>query len=424
MSTHRPVLEIHLASPAVGEQIQPHGGARAACAYPVGMWHPLSDDLVELQRRLLEFADGVIGPLARGADPESPPPGLRREIAAASEAAGFYRLALPERDGGAGADATTLTAAREALAMSGSPFAPMALGSGPGVLRLADNDRQRAELYEPALRGERAAAFAFTEAPGPDRTTARPVLLPGGEPGFRVTGAKAFVTGGQTADWLAVVAGVPPGEDEEAPEGGLALLVIDRGADGVIQGEAGATLDGSTHCAFRFEDAPVPRSRLLGKIGDGLPRAMDNIHRTRLRIAAEAAGSARFACRSTLERISGPHRSGSPLSEREQVRAIFADMALDAWQAQSAAYRAAAAADAGAADADAQIALAKWTATEALGRVVDRAIQLQGAQALLRGHPLERLYRASRSLRVAEGPTELLRLGIAKDLLDAGADAL
>ena len=151
---------------------------------------------------------------------------------------------------------------------------------------------------------------------------------------------------------------------------------------------------------------------------------MDNIHRTRIAIAAEAVGSARFACRATLERIAGPHRSGSPLADREQVRAIFADMAQDAWNAQNAVYRAAAASDAGAPDADAQIALAKWTATEALGRVVDRAIQLQGAQALLRGHPLERLYRAARSLRVAEGPTELLRLSIANDLRSAGPEAL
>ena len=169
----------------------------------------------------------------------------------------------------------------------------------------------------------------------------------------------------------------------------------------------------------------MPRSRLLGGIGDGLPRAMDNIHRTRLGISPPRRPAPPASpARSALERITGPHRSGAPLAEREQVRAIFADMALDAWQAQSAAYRAAAASDAGADDANAQIALAKWTATEALGRVVDRAIQLHGAQALLRGHPLERLYRASRSLRVAEGPTELLRLSVAGDLREAGADAL
>ena len=388
------------------------------------MNYPLPPDDADLQARLLAFVRDEIDPLSAGADPEAPPAGLRREIAARSEAAGFHRLALPERDGGAGANAVTLAAAREALALSGNPFASAVLGRGPGILRLADNDEQRAELYEPALRGEKTAAFAFTEAPGPDRTTARAAVLDGGIPGFRVTGAKAFVTGGQTADWLAVVAGVPAGDDPEAPEGGLALLLIDRGGEGVEQGPGGATLDGSTHCAFSFSDAPVPRSRLLGKIGDGLPRAMDNIHRTRIAIAAEAVGSARFACRGTLERIAGPHRSGAPLADREQVQAIFADMAQDAWNAQNAVYRAAAASDAGAPDANSQIALAKWTATEALGRVVDRAIQLQGAQALLRGHPLERLYRAARSLRVAEGPTELLRLSIAKDLRAAGPEAL
>ena len=384
----------------------------------------LSPELADLQQRILAFAAEQLDPLTRGVDPESSPAELRREIARRSDDAGFYRLSLPAADGGLGAGPLTLTAAREALACSGNPFAQLALARGPGIMRLADNDAQRAELYAPVLAGQRSAAFGFTEAPGAQRTQAVPRTLDDGQPGFSVTGKKAFVTGGDQADWIAVVANVPPQSHPDVPEGGTALLVVDRAAPGVEQGEVGASIDGATHCAFTFSETPVPESRLLGKIGDGLPRALANIDRMRLRVAAEAVGLARWTNRATLERIEAPHRSGTPLAEREQVQAIFADAVAETYQARATLYRAAGALERGAPDAAMQVAIAKSAATETLGRVVDRAIQLHGAQALLRGHPLERLLRIARSLRIAEGPTELLRLTIARETRQHGPTSL
>ena len=385
---------------------------------------PLPDDLADLQRRLLAFVADEIDPLTRGLDPEAPAPELRRAIAQRSEAAGFFRLSIPRADGGLGAGPLRLTAAREALACSGNPFASLALARGPGIMRLADNDAQRAALYAPILAGERSAAFGFTEAPGAQRTQAVPCTLEDGAPGFAVTGRKAFVSGGDSADWIVVVANVPPNTHAAAERGGTALLVVDRGAPGVEQGAVGASIDGSTHCPFTFSETPVPETRLLGKIGDGLPRALANIDQMRLAVAAQAVGAARWANRLTLERIEGPHRSGSPLAEREQVQAIFADAVAETYQARAALYCAAEALELGRAGAGTETAIAKSAATEMLGRVVDRAIQLHGAQALLRGHPLERMLRVARSLRIAEGPTELLRLTIARQIRAAGAEAL
>ena len=389
----------------------------------------LPDDLADLQRDLLRFAAEQLDPLTRGVDPEDPPADLRREIARRSEAAGFYRLSVPASDGGLGAGPLRITAAREALACSGNPFASLALARGPGIMRLADNDAQRDALYAPVLAGQRSAAFGFTEAPGAQRTQAAPATLDGGQPGFLVTGKKAFVTGGDRADWIVVVANVPPDSHPNAPEGGTALLVVDRDAPGVEQGPVGASIDGATHCSFTFTETPVPESRLLGKIGDGLPRALANIDQMRLRVAAEAVGLARWVNRATLERIEAPHRSGAPLAEREQVQAIFADCVFETYQARAALYRAAEALEQQALEQDApsaatEVAIAKAAATETLGRVVDRAIQLHGAQALLRGHPLERLLRVARSLRIAEGPTEILRLSVARQIRAAGVEAL
>jgi alkylation response protein AidB-like acyl-CoA dehydrogenase len=384
------------------------------------MHFELPADLAKLQSRLMAFVAEEIDPITADADPESPSAELRREIARRSDAAGFYQLAVPESDGGLGAGPRAITAAREALSLSGNPLASRALGSGPGIMRLADNDDQRDALYAPILRGERTAAFAFTEAIRPDGTReptqAVRSALSDGSDGFLVSGAKAFVTGGASSDWLVVVANVP---DE-----GTALLVVDRDADGVTEGELGASIDGSTHSPFFFDSVAVPASRLLGAVGDGLPRAMQNIDRMRLGVAADCVGWSRWVTRTTLERIEGPHRSGEPLAEQQQVQAIFADMVADTFAARTSLYQAADAREADQPTAGTQVATAKWLASECLHRTVDRAIQLHGAQALLRGHPLERLYRTSRSLRIAEGPTELLRLTVTRHVRQNGLEAL
>lgn len=384
------------------------------------MQFELDADLADLQSQLLSFVANEIDPITEGVDHESPPSELRREIARCSERAGYYQLVVPESDGGLGGGPRVITAAREALALSGNPLASLVLGSGPGIMRLADNDKQRADLYEPVLRGEKTAAFAFTEALRPDGrrepTQALRSSLSDGSNGFLVSGAKGFVTGGASSDWLVVVANVP---DE-----GTALLVVDRDAEGVTQGELGASMDGSTHSPFFFDLVAVPAKRLLGQVGDGLPRAMQNIDRMRLGVAADCVGWARWVNRATLERIEGPHRSGQPLAEQQQVQAIFADMVADAFAARASLYQAAEAREADQPTAGTQVAAAKWLASECLHRTVDRAIQLHGAQALLRGHPLERLYRTSRSLRIAEGPTELLRLTVARHVRQNGAEVL
>ena len=384
------------------------------------MHFELADDLADLQTRILAFVQAEIDPITEGVDPEAPPADLRREIARRSDAAGFYRLAVPESDGGLGAGPRLLTAAHEALALSGNPLASRVLGSGPGIMRLADNEDQREALYSPVMRGERTAAFAFTEGLRADGqrspTQAVRAKLSDGSDGFLVTGAKAFVTGGASSDWLVVVANVP---DE-----GTALLVVDRDAEGVTEGELGASIDGSTHSPFMFDSVAVPASRLLGAVGDGLPRAMQNIDRMRLGVAADCVGWARWVTRATLKRIEAPHRSGQPLAEQQQVQAIFADMVADTFAARTSLYQAAEAREADDPTAGTQVATAKWLASECLHRTVDRAIQLHGAQALLRGHPLERLYRTSRSTRIAEGPTELLRLTVARHVRQNGAEAL
>jgi alkylation response protein AidB-like acyl-CoA dehydrogenase len=177
------------------------------------------------------------------------------------------------------------------------------------------------------------------------------------------------------------------------------------------------SLDGSHHAAFRFDDAQVPADHIIGRPGEGLPRAMRQIGDTRLLIAAEAVGLARWAIEYTTAHLKAPHHSGEPLGAREGVRLRYADLRIRTFAARSMLYRTARLGESGANIVNEGIAC-KVYATETLSDVVDGAIQLVGGKALTIGHPLEQLYREVRSLRLAEGASDVLRLNLARGSLD------
>jgi acyl-CoA dehydrogenase len=151
---------------------------------------------------------------------------------------------------------------------------------------------------------------------------------------------------------------------------------------------------------------------------------MESIGAVRLRIAATACGTARWVLDDLRARLRRPHRSGAPLAEHEQVQALVAECAMDLYAARAATWAAARLAESGA-PAVAETAMAKALATEAAGRVVDRAIQLTGGAAVVAGHALARLYTRVRAWRIGEGTTEVLKLVIGRALLadDTGARA-
>ena len=170
------------------------------------------------------------------------------------------------------------------------------------------------------------------------------------------------------------------------------MLVIDTDAPGVVLERRFESLDGSHHAAFRFDAVPVPADHIIGRAGEGLPRAMRQIGDTRLLIAAEAVGLARWAIEFTTQHLKAPHHSGEPLGAREGVRLRYADLRIRTYAARSMLYRTARLGESGANIVNEGIAC-KVYATETLSDVVDGAIQLVGGKALTVGHPLEQLYR-------------------------------
>ena len=373
--------------------------------------HALPPEIAALRDRLRAFLEGELAAAGRSegvVDEAQASPTLRRWARVRSAELGFYRLAQPVELGGGGLGPVGLATLYEEIARSQSPLGGLVLGGDGGLLRMATG-QQRERLLLPVLRGELTAALAFTDAREGPRTTA---VRRGGN--FVVSGVKSFVTGGPQADLLLTVAKVT---ENPGAKTGMAVFAVRRDAPGVTLASEIRTLDGGLHGEFELKEVEVPAADVVGEIGGGLPKALESITALRLRAAAAACGTARWTLDYALGQARRPHRTGVPLGDREQVQAMLGESAMDLFAARGALYAAARAAEAG--DAETEIAMAKAVATEAVTRIVDRAMQLAGGAAVVEGHPLARLYRRVRAWRIAEGTTEILRLTVARRLLAA-----
>jgi alkylation response protein AidB-like acyl-CoA dehydrogenase len=154
-----------------------------------------------------------------------------------------------------------------------------------------------------------------------------------------------------------------------------------------------------------------------------MPRALQDISKVRLGLSASACGIMQWATEYVTEYIQAPHRTGTSLGAREGVRLRYADLRIECYAARSMLYRTARLVESDANDVN-EVMCTKIFCTEAAGRVVDGAVQLVGGNALIEGHPLERLYRQVRSMRFTEGASDILRIMIAKGKLDLGKGSL
>jgi len=361
----------------------------------------LPPETAALRDRVTALAEGVLVPLR---DETSLDPAERASrVREASKAAGVFALAQPEEFGG-GASLLDLTVVRDTLGAHNVVHLPGIFGPGPGVLG-GVGEPLRSNYLRPVLAGEKRGAFGFTEPEDAERHTWG-VLK---SETLTVNGQKSYVTGGADADFINVLV--------EVEGRGPAMVVIDREAPGVHVARTFGSVDGSRHAHIEFRDVEVPATHIIGQPGEGLPRAMRQIGDTRLALAAESVGLARWVIDHVTEHIGKPHRSGTPLAAREGVRLRYADMRIRAYAARSMVYRTARLGDAGENIINEGIA-SKVFATEAIGEIVDTGIQLVGGGALRSGHPLEALYRRVRALRLAEGASDVLRLNLARGRLD------
>jgi len=376
----------------------------------------LPAELLELRARIEAFARDELAPLAASLDPESDvPKEVAREVRERSRAKGLFQLTQPAAFGGAGAGPLALTVAHETLAAANSRLGHLVLGPGPGALAGAEGDLR--ERYLPhVMSGDLRGAFAFTE----DRDVTAPTeaLRDGDE--LCISGTKSYVTGGADADFYCVMVRVKASAGEA---GGGAMVVVDCDTPGLAIDRRFESLDGSHHIRLQLDQVRVPVGNVIGKIGQGVPMAMRNIGPTRSLVAAQATGLSMWTVGFVSEHLKTPHPSGTPLGEREGVRLRLADLAIGTYAARSMLYRTARLLEEGG-DLRNEVSATKIFCTEHVGRVVDTAVQLTGGQALVRGHPLEQLYRRVRALRLVEGASDVMRLHLMRGWLELDAGRL
>lgn len=367
----------------------------------------LPPELVDLRARVTELAVTHLVPLRPRAFGEVHGPERARladAVRHASKDAGVFGLAQPAEFGGTAAGALALTVARDTLGHHDVAHLPGIFGPSPGALAGVPEPLRSSHLL-PLLAGERHGGFAFTE---PDDGGRRTWAAPDGDD-LVITGRKSYVTGGADADFLTALVDI----DGSGP----AMVVIDTAAPGVRMVRTFSSLDGSHHAAFEFTAVRVPRHNVLGEPGKGMRQALGVVGGVRLALAGIATG----LCRAVIDHVDDHLRAGAerrPDLPNERVRLRYGDLRILAFAVRSTVYRTARLVDDPSVDARNEVAAAKVFATEAVGRIVDEAIQLVGGHALEDDHPLVGIHRRVRSLRLAEGASDVLRINVAKGALD------
>ena len=282
-------------------------------------------------------------------------------------------------------------------------FAFVMQGLGSGAIALAGSEEQKKKYLKKAASGDAIAAFALSEPDAGSDVQAIKTLAKRKGDGWALDGTKTWISNGGIADFYVVFA---------KAEAGISAFIVEAG-----------DLDASERIEIV---APHPMATirlrgskgiLLGEEGQGFKLAMRNLDIFRTTVAAAAVGFARRAFHEALNRSRDRSMFGKTLADFQLTQAKLADMATAIDAGALLTYRAGWERDVQKKRITREAAMAKMHATEAAQQVIDDAVQICGGLGVMRGHPVEKLYREVRALRIYEGATEVQKLIIARDLL-------
>ncbi|MCG8469876.1 MAG: acyl-CoA dehydrogenase family protein [Gemmatimonadetes bacterium] len=309
---------------------------------------------------------------------------------------------------------------REVLAfhspLADAMFALQALGSTP--IALAGDDAQRRRWLDGAVRGETIAAFAMTEPQaGSDVSAMRSTAVREGDV-YVLNGTKTFISNAGIADFYLLFALTDPA----AGTRGMSAFLLPADTPGFRFVRPLVMADPHPLGEIALEDCRLPVSARVGEEGEGFKLGLATLDRLRPTVGAAACGMAGRALHEALEHALTREQFGQRLADFQITQEKLGRMSTDLAAARLLVYRAAWERDGGEARTDVQAAMAKSFATETAQTIVDDAVQILGGRGVLADHPVDRLYRSVRALRIYEGATEIQRLIIARHLIDGRID--
>ncbi|BAK76581.1 acyl-CoA dehydrogenase domain protein [Pseudogulbenkiania sp. NH8B] len=377
----------------------------------------LTEEQIAFQDSAREFARHELAPYAAHWDEEEvfPKDTLRR----AGEM-GFCGLYTPQQYGGLGL--TRLDAAivfEELAAGCTSTAAYLTIHNMVSWMIGSFARTEVAEQWGPALAsGAKLGSYCLTEpGAGSDAANLRTRAERDGNV-YRLNGSKAFISGAGSTDVLVVMARTGgPGAK------GISAFVVPADLPGISYGKKERKMGWNSQPTrtITFDNVAVPSANLLGEEGQGFTFAMKGLDGGRINIATCSVGTAQAALEAAARYVQERQQFGQALAEFQTVQFRLADMATELVAARQMVRLAAWKLDSGSPDATAYCAMAKRFVTDAGFKVVNEALQLFGGYGYIKEYPLERHLRDSRVHQILEGTNEIMRVIVARRLLQDGA---
>lgn len=283
-----------------------------------------------------------------------------------------------------------------------------------GHLALFSNDEQKARWLPKLASAEWIGAWALTEAnTGSDalrmRTTA---VLHGDE--YIINGTKNWITHGKSCDVLVLMART----GEEGKSAGVSAFVVEQGTPGFSHGKKENKLGmrASETTELIFDNCRIPKSHLLGQVGDGFKQAMKVLDGGRISIAALALGIAKGAFQAAVKYAKERHQFGQPIANFQGISFKLADMATEIEAAELLIRQASDIKNKGG-DVTKYSAMAKYYTSEVAVRCATEAVQIFGGYGYTKDFPVEKYYRDAKLCTIGEGTSEIQKLVISREVL-------
>lgn len=334
---------------------------------------------------------------------------------------GFYGINLPREFGGQDISLKGLCLLKEELARSGAVLWGQVLGEIGGPLRIGQMlesfTQEQIEKYViPVVAGESSCCFALTEPnAGSDAFAIQTTAVKDGDD-YVLNGKKHFISAAPYANFAIVIAK----EIVEGEKPRITAFIVDKKSSeksGFELGNIQVPISGERiHAELIFNQCRVPASNIIGAPGKGLLLGLKRINTNRASHAAGFIGMAQHLLDLAVEQAKSRVQFGRPISDFQAIQHMLAEMATEIYAARCMVYDVVEKIDRGD-EERAGASMAKLFASEVNNRVADKAIQIFGSQGLVKGHPVEKMYRSSRMYRILTGTSEIQKNTIAKELL-------
>lgn len=380
-----------------------------------------SDELLMVIDTIRKFVETEIIPLEMKEDPDAielP----TEQVAALQEktrAMGMYEPGVPEEFGGGGLDFVSYTVVMEEMSKHRQGlYNPGcgAFGYGVNPILYAGTEDQKEQYILPTVRGEKRGCFAITEASG-GSDPARAIRTRGKKTndGWIINGSKSWITHARQSDYVTVF--VRTDDSPAGTRGEITCFIVDTGTDGYTIGNEIPVIRPDAPYELYFDDCFVPDSQVLGQRGQGFELLKTLLTSNRIPYSAQCIGLAQKAMEMSIEYARIRETFGKPLAERQAIQWMLADAALEIHAARLIVLHAARIKAEGL-PFHYEASMAKLYSTEMAMRVMDNAVQIHGGMGLAKELPLERWFRELRTRKIGEGPSEVHRMVIARELLN------